>query len=136
MEVIREEKNKLLKDNLEHIRTIRNLNDSLDLLKKTVVDQEVNRANGTKTNKNKDEREKRERELLRQIKGNRDECLLHGEYFDESGDEYYHESEDDEFMEENSVVSNLSQVIEEKQSSKHEGCIIYAYGLKVMTKWP
>ena len=33
IEIIREERNKALQDKLEQVRTIRNLNDSLDLLK-------------------------------------------------------------------------------------------------------
>ena len=40
IEIIREERNKALQDKLEQVRTIRNLNDSLDLLKKINIDHE------------------------------------------------------------------------------------------------
>ena len=52
IEVILDERNKALQEKLEHTRTIRNLNDSLDLLKRINVDHEVanmNEAIRTKT---------------------------------------------------------------------------------------
>ena len=52
IEVVREERNKALQEKLEHVRTIRNLNDSLDLLKRINVEHEkanVSQDNNTKT---------------------------------------------------------------------------------------
>ena len=50
--MVREERNKTLQEKLEQTRTIRNLNDSLDLLKRINVDHErtnMERATHTKT---------------------------------------------------------------------------------------
>ena len=54
IENLREEKNKALAENLEQVRTIRNLNDSLDLIKSVNIELEKARAKSTKTNSRND----------------------------------------------------------------------------------
>ena len=52
MEMVKEEKNNAIQEKLEHVRTIRNLNDSLDLMKRITIDLEranVSQAICTKT---------------------------------------------------------------------------------------
>ena len=100
LEDIREEKLKFLKENLEQTRTIRNLNDSLELLKKTAIDYEVERAKSTKTSvKGSDSREDTTKNMHHCDSIKERYQLLPSEYYVDSEDEYfYHESDDDEDM--------------------------------------
>ena len=74
MEELREQKNKLLQDNLEQKQTIRHLNSSLDLMKITIVDNEVSRATSTKTNSKEKNTEESEDEDDEDENGSDGDC--------------------------------------------------------------
>ena len=122
MEELREQKNKLLQDNLEQKQTIRHLNSSLDLMKITIVDNEVSRATSTKTNsneKNTEESEDEDDEDENGSDGNGEEDSA----VDPEGDEYDLKTqydatiiEESDQVEEEEVAENMDLGKDKKSS--------------------